>query len=348
MNEENAVSRIIGHVRSPLAAREECPKYGDPDLPPVWIDLAPEYETAAADLNVGDAILVLTWMHLADRSVLRCHPKGDKDLPPRGIFSTRSPDRPTPIGLHAVRITGRKKMSIQVHPLEAMHGTPVIDIKPDNSSSPGQAEFPALVDPRAGEEILRAGRDGWSRGLFAGFNGNISVRRGERIIITATGSAKGHLTPRDLAVVDLAAGRPLSSAKPSSELAVHLEIYRNQHLAQAVVHTHPPLLTALFLRGGELEPSLFESRTLAGKLVRIPFLEPGSAELGQAVGQAARTAEAVFMDRHGLVCRGESLTQALALSEELEHLAAISLSVRNGGPYGSSDQTTAPRPEQLP
>ena len=174
------------------------------------------------------------------------------------------------------------------------------------------------------------------------------MHRGERIIITATGSAKGHLTPRDLTVVDLAAGRSLSSAKPSSELAVHLEIYRNQHLAQAVVHTHPPLLTALFLRGGELEPSLFESRTLAGKLVRIPFLEPGSAELGQAVGQAARTAEAVFMDRHGLVCRGESLTQALALSEELEHLAAISLSVRNGGPYGSSDQITAPRPEQLP
>lgn len=328
MNENRAVPRIIGHVRSPFTSREKCPKYGDPALPPVWIDLDPEYEAAAADLDIGDAILVLTWMHLGDREVLRCHPKGNPDLPPRGVFSTRSPDRPTPIGLHAARITDRKGMSLQVHPLEAIHGTPVIDIKPDNSPAPGQAEFPALVDPRAGEEILRAGRDGWSRGLFAGFNGNISVRQGERIIITATGSAKGHLVPRDLAVTDLATGRPLSSVRPSSELAVHLEIYRRQPLARAVVHTHPPLLTTLFLRGGELEPSLFESRDLARKMVRIPFLEPGSAALGQAVGEAARNAEAVFMDRHGLVCRGESLTQALALSEELEHLAGISLAVQ--------------------
>ena len=107
--------RIIGHVRSPLASRQECPKYGDPSLPPVWIDLDPQYAPAAENLNIGDAVLVLTWLHLADQSVLRCHPKGNTDLPMRGIFSTRSPTAPTPIGLHAVRITDRKT-SIQVHP----------------------------------------------------------------------------------------------------------------------------------------------------------------------------------------------------------------------------------------
>jgi L-fuculose-phosphate aldolase len=316
--------RIIGHVRSPLASRQECPKYGDPSLPPVWIDLDPQYAPAAENLNIGDAVLVLTWLHLADQSVLRCHPKGNTDLPMRGIFSTRSPDRPTPIGLHAVRITDRKKTSIQVHPLEAMHGTPVIDIKPD-MAGPGGLEFPMLIDPDLGQAVLQAGRDGWMRGLFSGFNGNISVRRGDRMIITSTGSAKGHLTADDLAVVDVHTGRVLSETRPSSELGVHLEIYRGRPQTQAVVHTHPPSLIALFLTGGTLDLPLFESRMYAKKMTRVPFLEPGSAELAQAVGQAARDAEAVFMDRHGLVCRGENVVQALALSEELESLAEIAL-----------------------
>lgn len=322
------VPQIIGHVRSPFVSRDQCPKYGDPSLPPVWIDLDPKYEPAAENLDIGDAILVLTWLHLGDQSVLRCHPKGNPDLPMRGIFSTRSPDRPTPIGLHAVRITDRKKTSIQVHPLEAMHGTPVIDIKPDNAVAPGNLEFPALVDPHLGQAIIQAGRDGWMRGLFAGYNGNISVRQSERVVITATGSAKGHLTANDLAVVDLRTGQALSAARPSSELAVHLEIYRALPQTQAVVHTHPPCLTALFLTGKTLDLPLFESRMYAEEMTRVPFLEPGSDALGQAVGQAVQNAEAVFMDRHGLVCRGESVIQALALSEELESLARIALAVQ--------------------
>lgn len=321
--------RVIGTVRSHLRNREECPKYGVSTLPPVWIELEPEFEPAATDLQVGDAVLVLTWMHQGDQGVLRCHPRGNKDLPMRGIFSTRSPDRPTPIGLHPVRIVGREGLRLQVHPLEVIDGTPVIDIKPDNASSGKGEDFPALVNPDTGEAILRAGRDGWLRGLFAGFNGNVSMRQGDRVVITATGSAKGHLTPNDLAVIDLATGTSLSSMRASSELAVHLEIYRQQPRAKAIVHTHPPRLLALSLRGGKTlaDLPLFEGRVFADRMTRIPAHTPGTPELGQAVGRASREFEAIFMDNHGLVCWGESMTLALGLSEELESLAAIALAL---------------------
>lgn len=319
--------RVIGTVRSHLRSREECPKYGVSTLPPVWIELEPEFEPAATDLQVGDAVLVLTWMHQGDQGVLRCHPRGNKDLPMRGIFSTRSPDRPTPIGLHPVRIVGREGLRLQVHPLEVIDGTPVIDIKPDNASSGKGEDFPALVNPDTGEAILRAGRDGWLRGLFAGFNGNVSMRQGDRVVITATGSAKGHLTPNDLAVIDLATGTSLSSTRASSELAVHLEIYRQQPRAKAIVHTHPPKLLALSLRGADplLDLPLFEGRVFAARLTRVAAEQPGTQELGRAVGQAARAFEAVFMDNHGLVSWGETMTLALGLAEELESLAGIAL-----------------------
>jgi L-fuculose-phosphate aldolase len=319
--------RIIGVVKSHLVTRDQCPKSGEADLPPVWIEIQPGFEPAATDLQIGDRIVVLTWMHQGDQDTLRCHPKGNRALPMRGIFSTRSPDRPTPIGLHPVRIVDREGPRLQVHPLEVIDGTPVIDIKPDNGPAPGNGEFPALVNPDAGLSVIEAGRDGWLRGLFAGFNGNISVRQGSRVIITCSGSAKGHLTPRDLAVVDLATGQPLSSAQASTELAVHLEIYRNQPQARAIVHTHPPRLIALSLRGAGplLDLPLFEGRVFAARLTRVEAGEPGTPELGRAVGQAGRDFQAVFMDNHGLVCWGESMIQALGLSEELESLAGIAL-----------------------
>lgn len=322
--------RSVGTVRSPLRTRAECPKFGDASLPPVWIDLFPEFEAAATDLQIGDALVVLTWMHEGDQSVLRCHPRGNTALPLRGIFSTRSPDRPTPIGLHNVRLVGRDGLRVQVHPLEVIDGTPVVDIKPDTRGKGVAQDFPALVTPEAGQAIMAAGRDGWMRGLFAGFNGNISVRHGARVIITATGSAKGHLQPQDLAVVDIYSGAHLSSALASSELAVHLDVYRSQPQAHAIVHTHPPRLSALaVLRGISAlhELPLFEGQVFAHKLTSVAPMPPGTADLGRAVGEAATTHPAVYMEQHGLVCWGESVVQALGLSEELESLAGIALDI---------------------
>lgn len=319
--------KIIGTVQSHLVTRDECPKYGLQTLPPVWIELSPHFESAATDLQIGDAILIVTWMHQGDQNVLRCHPRGDRGIPPRGVFSTRSPDRPTPIGLHPVRIIKREGLKLQVHPLEVINGTPVIDIKPDNTSKPDHPAFPALVNPETGRAILEAGRDGWLRGLFSGFNGNISSRQGNRVVITATGSAKGHLYPQDLSVIDLDSGQHLSTTRASSELAVHLEVYRNQPRAQAIVHTHPPKLIGLSLRKDSslLDLPLFEGQVFANKLTRVPSFPPGTEELGRIVGTASKNFQAVFMDNHGLVCWGETMTEALALSEELESLAGIAL-----------------------
>lgn len=321
---------IIGHVRSPLRTRDECPKSGVASLPPVWIDLHTEFEAAATDIQIGDALLILTWMHQGNQNVLRCHPRGNPALPQRGVFSTRSPDRPTPIGLHPVTVVDRAGLSVQVHPLEVIDGTPVVDIKPDTTPSATSHAFPALVHPDLGQAILSAGRDGWSRGLFSGLNGNISIRHGTRMIITAAGSAKGHLLPQDLAVTDLHTGQPLSGIKPSSESAVHLEVYHRQPAAQAIVHTHPPQLCTLATKQGVSALAalpFFEARVFAKNITSVPALHPGTTALGRAVGEAAQIYPAVYMEEHGLVCWGETLLKALALSEELESLAHLALSL---------------------
>jgi tRNA-Thr(GGU) m(6)t(6)A37 methyltransferase TsaA len=96
--------RPVGWVLSPLTDREVAPKQGDEGAPPARIVFRPEFREAAADLQRGDEVLVLTWLHLGRRDVLSVHPRGDATRPRTGVFATRSPDRPNPIGLHAVAI----------------------------------------------------------------------------------------------------------------------------------------------------------------------------------------------------------------------------------------------------
>jgi tRNA-Thr(GGU) m(6)t(6)A37 methyltransferase TsaA len=103
---------------------------GDEGAPPARIVFRPEFREAAGDLDGGDEVLVLTWLHEGHRDVLSVHPRGDTNRPLAGVFSTRSPDRPNPLGLHAVRIESVEEGAITVHDLEAIDGTPVLDIKP--------------------------------------------------------------------------------------------------------------------------------------------------------------------------------------------------------------------------
>jgi thiamine-monophosphate kinase len=119
----------IGRVRSPLASREGAPKSEREGAPAAWIDLDPSLAPALDGLAPGQRVLILTWLHLADRSVLRVHPRGDTANPMRGVFSTRSPDRPNPIGLHEVTILEIRGTSLLVDGLEAVDGTPVVDVK---------------------------------------------------------------------------------------------------------------------------------------------------------------------------------------------------------------------------
>lgn len=120
----------VGHVVSPLTDRASAPKQGDEGAPDAWIVFAPEYARAMAELAAGQDVLVLTWLDRADRSVLAVHPRDDLKRPETGVFSTRSPDRPNPIGLHRVRIVAVDGARVQVAGLEALDGTPVVDVKP--------------------------------------------------------------------------------------------------------------------------------------------------------------------------------------------------------------------------
>ena len=120
----------VGVVASPLTDRDRAPKQGDEGAPPARVVWRPEVRRAAADLQVGERVLVLTWLHQGRRDVLAVHPRGDPDRPRQGVFSTRSPDRPNPIGLHAVTIVGVEDDAIAVSGQEAIDGTPVLDVKP--------------------------------------------------------------------------------------------------------------------------------------------------------------------------------------------------------------------------
>ncbi len=124
--------RAIGWVRSSLKALDQCPHQGDEGAPRAWIEIEPLYVDALDGLDVGNEILVLSWMHLGDRSRLRVHPRGNPENPLTGVFATRSPNRPNPIGLHKTRILAIEDppARILVEPLELLDRTPVVDIKP--------------------------------------------------------------------------------------------------------------------------------------------------------------------------------------------------------------------------
>jgi tRNA-Thr(GGU) m(6)t(6)A37 methyltransferase TsaA len=122
--------RPIGRVESPLRRPEDAPKQGTEGGPEVWVVLEADVEAAARDLRVGDDVYLLTWLHRGRRDVLVVHPRDDPLQPQRGVFSTRSQDRPNPIGLHRVEVVAIEEKRILVRNLEAFDGTPVLDIKP--------------------------------------------------------------------------------------------------------------------------------------------------------------------------------------------------------------------------
>ena len=131
MNESKGATIVpIGRVVSALTDPATAPCQGDEGAPPARIILEPGVRAAAAGIFPGNRLVVLTWLHLADRTVLRVHPRGDRDRPEAGVFTTRSPDRPNPIGLHTVTVTAVAEGRIDVDALEAVDGTPVLDIKP--------------------------------------------------------------------------------------------------------------------------------------------------------------------------------------------------------------------------
>jgi tRNA-Thr(GGU) m(6)t(6)A37 methyltransferase TsaA len=122
--------QAVGRVSSPLADRASAPRQGDEGAPEATVEIAAEFEPGLRGIAAGDEVLVLTWLDRGDRSVLSVHPRGDATRAETGVFATRSPDRPNPIGLHRVRVVGIEGPRLRVEDLEALDGTPVLDVKP--------------------------------------------------------------------------------------------------------------------------------------------------------------------------------------------------------------------------
>jgi tRNA-Thr(GGU) m(6)t(6)A37 methyltransferase TsaA len=120
----------IGVIRSELTSLDAAPRQGDEGAPAAWLELADAVAEGLAGIAVGDDLIVLTWLHRAQRDVLQTHPRGDDERPLTGVFATRSPDRPNPIGLHRVTVLEVAGQRLRVAPLEAIEGTPIVDIKP--------------------------------------------------------------------------------------------------------------------------------------------------------------------------------------------------------------------------
>jgi tRNA-Thr(GGU) m(6)t(6)A37 methyltransferase TsaA len=120
----------IGTVESALTDTATAPKQGDEGGPDAWIVFEPAFAAGLADIRPGDEIIVVTWLDRARRDVLRVHPRDDVAAPERGVFSTRSADRPNPLGLHPVEVVAIEGTRIRVSDLEALDGTPVVDVKP--------------------------------------------------------------------------------------------------------------------------------------------------------------------------------------------------------------------------
>jgi tRNA-Thr(GGU) m(6)t(6)A37 methyltransferase TsaA len=123
--------KFIGKVQSSLKNLEDCPRQENEDAPEAEIMIYPEFAEGIKDLKAGSEVILFTWFHKSDRSVLSTHPRNDTSLPLTGVFSTRSPDRPNPIGIHLVKVLSNKGGVIKVDALEALDQTPVIDIKPE-------------------------------------------------------------------------------------------------------------------------------------------------------------------------------------------------------------------------
>ena len=127
---EEYVVHSIGHIRSVLRSLSEAPRQGPEGAPDAWLDLHPAFVRGLVGIAAGDEVIVVTWLHRADRDVLEVHPRGDPQIALAGVFATRSPHRPNPLGLHRVIVREITRTRLRIGPIEVIDGTPVVDVKP--------------------------------------------------------------------------------------------------------------------------------------------------------------------------------------------------------------------------
>ena len=129
MSDQTYEVRVIGRVESPLTDMDAAPKQGDEGAPDAWLSFEPDVLGGLQGIERGDS-LILTWLDRAHRDVLAVHSRGDASRPEAGVFATRSPHRPNPIGIHRVEVESVEGARMKVRSLEALDGTPIVDVKP--------------------------------------------------------------------------------------------------------------------------------------------------------------------------------------------------------------------------
>jgi tRNA-Thr(GGU) m(6)t(6)A37 methyltransferase TsaA len=127
---EDIVLRPIGVIHSTIVSRSDAPKQGYEGAPDVWLEVDPSFADALDGVSVGQDVIVITWLHRGKRDVLKARPRSDPARPLTGVFALRSPDRPNPLGLHRVTVRSIEGNRLRVGPIEAIDGTPVVDLKP--------------------------------------------------------------------------------------------------------------------------------------------------------------------------------------------------------------------------
>ena len=193
-------------------------------------------------------------------------------------------------------------------------------------------------------EIIDVGRRLHDKGLITAAEGNVSVRTPEGLLVTASGVSKGDLTPELVIATDECGQGPADGPRVTSEISMHVAIYRRRPDVQAVVHAHPPAATAFAVAHVPLDqPILAESVLLLGPVPLVPFQPPSTAALADAVADACAGANALLLANHGAVTMGETLAAAHRRMETLEHLAHVTLLARMLGeprPLSAADVAT--------
>jgi L-fuculose-phosphate aldolase len=176
--------------------------------------------------------------------------------------------------------------------------------------------------------IVEAGRRLYAKGLIAGNEGNLSVRDGDRLLVTPGGACKGFLRPQDVVEADLD-GRALGDRRATSEILMHAAVYRARPDVQAVVHAHPPVATGFAVAGIALDrPVLAEPVVTLGPVPLVPFGTPSTPDLARGVADAIADAQALLLANHGALTVGETLWRAWERMEVLEQYARIALAAR--------------------
>ena len=175
-------------------------------------------------------------------------------------------------------------------------------------------------------QMCELGRRLWQRGLIGATEGNLSVRLSSRTLLcTPSGLSKGHLKPNDLLEIDMD-GEPRGEGRPSSEIKLHLQIYRRRKDCQAVIHAHPPIATGFALSGETIPDNLMpESAVILGSVATVPFAMPGTDEVPNAIDPLLDDHKTFLMSHHGAVVMGASLEDAYNRMETLERIAQVLL-----------------------